>query len=250
MGGIMIEGKTTLAEPLFQDKQIKSLGGADNKVAQAIGDIGSQVVVPDLLVVLDHSDYTTRRGAVEALGALKSHDAVPALIQGLRDEIIRIQCVWALGTIGDARAIPALHDYLSDSRDESVRSRTILALSAHGDRGALPIIKQLLLNPEVVTEATTALVNMEGKNALPDLLTALEVIIFSRRDCRRSIGTILDAIDNLHDPSAIPSLLRLMKAIPPPRISGNIMYVYPKNDFAIKNISHVVNKLKKEEIEI
>lgn len=41
-----------------------------------------------------------------------------------------------------------------------------------------------------------------------------------------------------------------MKAILPPRISGNVMYVDPENDFTIKNISHVVNKLKKEEIEM
>lgn len=75
-----------------------------------------------------------------------------------------------------------MHDYLSDSRDESVRSRTNLALSALGDRGALPIIKQLLLDPEVVTEATTALVNMDGKNALPDILIALEVIISFERN--------------------------------------------------------------------
>jgi len=86
---------------------------------------GVSVLVADL----GQGDYTARRDAAAALGAIGSSDTVPALLEGLRDrhQAVRRECAMALGVIGDADAIPLLEECRLDI-DEEVRMAINAAL--------------------------------------------------------------------------------------------------------------------------
>jgi len=68
----------------------------------------------------------TRRGFLRnvavALGNLKSREAVPALIQALRDEepLVRRHVAWALGQIGSHECAATLKERLRVERDPGV----------------------------------------------------------------------------------------------------------------------------------
>jgi len=109
--------------------------------------------------------------AVHVLGVLKDKRAVPNLVPLLRDEEINYNVAWALGEIGDARAInplmEALHDKISDMR--------VSAISALEKLGAVEALPQLraLLNDQAMTHfgaqvsvadaAKAAITVLEGK---------------------------------------------------------------------------------------
>ena len=86
--------------PLLQDK-VKAVR---EEVSGALAAIGG-VAVLALIQALQHDEWLVRLHAVEALGKLKSSDAVEPLLQALfndRDSAIREDVVRALGAIGDA----------------------------------------------------------------------------------------------------------------------------------------------------
>jgi hypothetical protein len=81
--------------------------------------------------------------AVRLLGDLRDRQAVPVLIELLRDEEVNAIVPWALGEIGDPRAIGPLIEVLGDP-DPSMRVRAIYALETLGAREALPRLTSLL----------------------------------------------------------------------------------------------------------
>jgi HEAT repeat protein len=72
---------------------------------------------------------SVRRAAAEALGKIGDPQAVPALMEALkdRDEDVRKAVAEALGEIGDPQAVPALLETLKDE-DEDVRWAATMAL--------------------------------------------------------------------------------------------------------------------------
>jgi bilin biosynthesis protein len=168
--------------------------------------------VPSLLHALLHDEDTVVKGS--AVGALAKMGAasVPALLDILADsgrsESTKGHAAWALGFIG-AQAAPFLEDAIkSDSID--VRCATVGAI-AHlvqetGDARAAQLLLETLSDPDpnVRSEAASAIGKMAYLPALPDLITALgdpdgEV----RRTAAVSLG-------KLGDRSAIPHLQVLL----------------------------------------
>jgi HEAT repeat protein len=82
--------------------------------------------------------WIARKNAAWGLGALDASEAVPALIEALKDPEpgVREQVAWALGAIGDRRAVDGLVGALSDSA-AGVRRQAAWALGAIGDRRAV-----------------------------------------------------------------------------------------------------------------
>ena len=82
--------------------------------------------------------WVARRNAAWGLGALDASEAVPALIDALKDTDagVREQVAWALGAIGDRRAVDGLVGALGDTV-AGVRRQAAWALGAIGDRRAV-----------------------------------------------------------------------------------------------------------------
>jgi hypothetical protein len=81
--------------------------------------------------------------AAHLLGDLRDPRAVPILVPLLKDPEVNSVVPWALGQIGDKRAVAALIEEL-DIDDPSMRVQAIYALETLNAREALPRLKSLL----------------------------------------------------------------------------------------------------------
>jgi len=107
------------------------------QAASALVAIGSPSQ-PIFLKALAGPAWVARKNAAWGLGALDASEAVPALIEALKDTDagVREQVAWALGAIGDRRAVDGLVGALGDSA-AGVRKQSAWALGAIGDRRAV-----------------------------------------------------------------------------------------------------------------
>jgi HEAT repeat protein len=69
--------------------------------AEALGKIGSETAIAELLKALEDSNKDVRRNAAEALGEIGLEEAIPALINALSDEedSVRFSATDAIGKI-------------------------------------------------------------------------------------------------------------------------------------------------------
>jgi len=89
---------------------------------------------------LKDADPTVRSAEARRLGAEKVKEAVPALIEALKDKVtgVRINAVVSLGKLGDERAIEPLTDILNNDRVPAARMKASEALAAFNAEGILP----------------------------------------------------------------------------------------------------------------
>ncbi|HKG15866.1 MAG TPA: HEAT repeat domain-containing protein [Pyrinomonadaceae bacterium] len=109
------------------------------EAARALTAAGAEAVEP-LTAALARKETEARRNAAWALGAIGDRRAVTPLTETLRhdaDEKTREQAAWALGAIGDRRASEAISAALNDSSAD-VREQAAWALGAIGDESAVP----------------------------------------------------------------------------------------------------------------
>ena len=92
----------------------------NKEIASALGHIGDKKAVPTLLKLLKARDNYVKIEAINALGQLKSADAVEPLIEMATSEsgepFIAKKAIQALGHIADARAVPALKQMMFKER--------------------------------------------------------------------------------------------------------------------------------------
>lgn len=102
----------------------------------------------------------TRFRAFRLLGRLKAQQAVPLLIEGLKDREPEIRAIaaWALGEIGNRSAIPALQGLLADKNLE-VRREAVMAL---GKLGAKEILKSHLAQEKSIAVRAAILLALRG----------------------------------------------------------------------------------------
>lgn len=114
------------------------------QAASALVAIGRPAFEP-LTKALRGPAWIARKNAAWALGALDSSEAVPALIEALKDTDagVREQAAWALGAIGDRRAVDGLIAALGDAAP-GVRKQAAWALGALGDRRAVTALTKSL----------------------------------------------------------------------------------------------------------
>ena len=174
--------------------------------------IMDSATVPSLLHALLNDEDTVVKGSAVGAMAKMGEASVPALLDILADplqsESIKGHAAWALGFIG-AAAAPFLEDAIK-SESIDVRCATVGAIAHLVQETGDPRAAQLLLttlsdtDPNVRSEAASALGKMAYLPALPYLLTALgdadgEV----RRTAAVSLG-------KLGDRTAIPPLQALL----------------------------------------
>ena len=97
--------------------------------SEALGRIGSEQAVDDLIHTLQDEDHCVRMSAAKALGQFGSERAVDDLIHALQDEnrFVRREVAEALGRIGSERAVDDLIHALQDE-DHRVRMSAAKAL--------------------------------------------------------------------------------------------------------------------------
>lgn len=110
---------------------------ARRNAAWALGALDDSRAVPALIAALGDTEASVREQVAWALGALDAVEAVDALSAAIKDPDARVrrQVAWALGAIGDRRAVKALIQGLSDS-DANTREQAAWALGAIGDPAA------------------------------------------------------------------------------------------------------------------
>jgi HEAT repeat protein len=133
------------------------LGHADPNVRQeailAIGRLGDARSIPHLLPFLD-ADFWIQMAAVQALGDLRSPEAVPPLAARLTDPLVGPLAAEALARIGGLGAFRALADHWPASGVE-IDDETMLGLLAHVLEG-LPRPEEIGALPGGFREALSA----------------------------------------------------------------------------------------------
>lgn len=109
-----------------------------------LGEIGGVEVVSLITATLGHQDHRVRRESVLALGKLGGHDAVQLLL-GMTDDPeadVRAAACRALGALKVERALKPLLAILESDQDDDVRVECLRALGQLGDPGAVPLIEK------------------------------------------------------------------------------------------------------------
>ncbi|HEX6940532.1 MAG TPA: M56 family metallopeptidase [Longimicrobiales bacterium] len=169
---------------------------------------GDSVAVAALIAALRDSIPSVRAAAVYALGEIGDPRAVPALAAVVRsdsDAEVRRGAVWALGEIGDPAAVPAL-GAAAASDDADIARMAVWALGEIGDPAAVPALAAALRNSdaEVRSHAAWALGEVGEESAVTPLAAALDDAI---ADVRRMAAWALGEVSPDRAPSALVAAL-------------------------------------------
>lgn len=132
---------------------------------------GSEVVRAALIEVLADPSPTVRRNAVDSLAELEAVEAVPALVAMLPNEAdptVQRQIIDALGRLKDPAAVPVLLEILAATPDKPP-ANVIWALGNIGDGRALDALSALRVteDPIQVWTTTAALRTVKGTGEAP-----------------------------------------------------------------------------------
>jgi HEAT repeat protein len=182
------------------------------EAARAIVVLGKDGVEP-LLTLLEEKDAVTLMAAIRALGTIGDARAVPVLLDHLHntEQKIRLATIWALGQIKDKQAIPSLLELLHEP-DWGIHIETIEALIKIGDETALrksinPLIHAVCNDDANIRQiAVTLLERIKEKvdiTIFADILSAQNDPILCKR--------LIEALGELRDPRTVPLLVSIMK---------------------------------------
>lgn len=165
------------------------------QAASALVAIGTASFDP-LVRAVQSSAWIARENAVWALGALGNRRAVPTVTGSLRDTeaAVRRRGAWALGALDASEAVTALVGALSDE-DAGVRRQAAWALGAIGDRGAVDGLLKALTDASAAVreQAAWALGAIGDARATAGLAKALkDPSAGVRRQAAWALGAIGD----------------------------------------------------------
>lgn len=167
-------GERTWGNGRFRGAQDTTTPG--EQAASALVAIGTPAFDP-LTKALGAPAWISRTNAAWALGALGNRRAVPLLARTLADTEakVRSRSAWALGALDANEAVPALIDALKDS-DAGVREQAAWALGAIGDRRAVDGLVGALADSvaAVRKQAAWALGAIGDNRAVQGLMKALK----------------------------------------------------------------------------
>ena len=186
MTQIQLAAKTEAVKPLAGFLRDDVLAGP---AAAALQAIGGPEASRALLKGLDSAPQGARISIVDALGGMRSREAVKKLLPLAEsgDEGLRRSARFALANIGDPAAGPVLSKVLvTASQNERAEAPGLYLLFARRlaesgqDAGALDAARKVLAaysrpeDSQVGTEALTLLVSILGEKAFPDLVRAVD----------------------------------------------------------------------------
>ena len=110
----------------------------------ALGDLRDNQSFELLLSLIQNENNHdwVRQTAIVAIGHLKNKQAVEVLIEVLRNDKLRSDAAAALGEIGDQKAVKPLIEYL-DEPNVDIRFTIVWALGSIGDETAVPALRHI-----------------------------------------------------------------------------------------------------------
>jgi hypothetical protein len=147
--------------------------GIKSQIIFALGNIGSglssnqekQLIVTELIREMENSTGAVQSAAINALGKIRLKSATEPLLKQLKlwtsTAVLAQEIIFALGEIGDNRAVELLVIMLEKHGSRSVRSQAAIALGKIGGAKALEALKRRL------TEETDPDVKATISKALP-----------------------------------------------------------------------------------
>lgn len=157
---------------------------------------------------LRHKDPLVRQGAAATLGEICHPDAIPYLIEALKDEHgnVRESAAGALAKIGDGDAVSVVVEALKD-KDKNVRQDAAQALGKIGNKDAIPALVEALKDEDffVRWSATISL----GEIAHVDAIPALAETLKGGDDLVR--GSAAQALGEIGHVDAVPALVEGLK---------------------------------------
>ncbi|MBE2192654.1 MAG: HEAT repeat domain-containing protein [Anaerolinea sp.] len=166
--------------------------------ARILAEIGESTAIPHVVKLLSHHNFM--RVVIGAKDALRIYgsQAVPALIEELKSSspYVRANCVYVLGEIGDARAVPHLIGLLSD-REHGVYGIDLRVCDAVA-RALLSIA-----TPEAKTAVLTwqrdliTTILSQGKDVDDDALRSIDALI-AVKDHKTHFALLELLDDNFH----------------------------------------------------
>ncbi len=156
---------------------------ADNEAerlstTRSMGDAENPLSVAELLEAVTDPSFNVRYEAIVAMVRMPPHETLTkALIAILasQEPDLSVAAGWALGRIGDKRAIPALRQALH-SEYALLRSRSARSLADLGDSESVPLLCDLLKNEKhdgIRVAYASALGVLRARHTLDDLVALL-----------------------------------------------------------------------------
>ena len=175
---------------------------------EMLKNLGSEAAIPGLIVMLETSNQSeVRRTAAEVLGDLGSEAAIPHLHAALKD--LECEVCWsaasALRKLDNKDVIKNILREFESDLDPYSRFKVTVALAKLGSKQAIPELLIALEDPEFAFHATEALGELSDKVATPGLLNVLKTgNIYVRESAAEALGKIGSA-------EAIPGLLNALQ---------------------------------------
>lgn len=162
-------GNIRSSDALLFLKRIVNKPALQDTALSAIGRIGSPDAVSFLLKWAEDNEPSI--ALITALGATRSPRVVDVLLKWLDmgNESLNGAIAFALGTIGDKRAVPKLMELVKENAPGAPAAA--IALGQLRDRRALPVLRAALrsANPEVRGNAVSALQLFNDASVIDDL---------------------------------------------------------------------------------
>jgi len=200
------------------DQAARAANRTNALLAQALGNVGDPRATPALLRLSRATDGDVRVAAVEALGNVRSKEAVPELAHLVDDPaappVLIKRSIDALGKIGDPAAIPALaHGLVIERQGVSFLPESSFALFAIGAPAAEPLIR-------ILQDQDPAFSGWAKENNLAPAGTYARVAL---------------VLGDLGDPRAVPPLIAKLKYKDPDpvpdtsRLLSNVVRMFAAN---------------------
>ncbi len=154
--------------PLLRDSV--RVGGQKIQTAMAyvLGKLKDADSVPILIELLDSSDKTIRKSAVDALGQIADESSIPAMIEKFADSSKEVQqsAVEALALIGKP-AVEPLHEKLRYSSRKIIQKNVLLTLGMIKDPSSIPYFIEYMASTYFIVRrvAVNGLVHYGEKGA-------------------------------------------------------------------------------------
>ena len=192
---------------------------------KALSILKAKQAIPQIIALLKDNDAHVRYAAINALSKLKKDKAIPLLFELLKDNDVSVRraTIMALSNLKAKDIIPQVITLLKDPNAD-MRGLAIDTLSNFHVTQAMPQLFVLLKDTHeykqyiaenisedsyrpitVCQAAMEALVNLKGKEVIPQMITLLKD---NEVDVRRAA---INALSKLKTDKAVPQLLKLLK---------------------------------------
>lgn len=184
-------GGDGVAEAMIESLQKDPDGEIKRAIADALGELGDQSAIPELMRVMQERDegieiiedgwdlwWDVQLAAVKSLGKLKANEATTALVELLdsdEGEDIEANILHTLAEISSEESIAALEELIQ--KGSARRQRRIATALGHSEsREAVRILGRTLQSPhaEVRAHALQAMEEQDAKRYLPAVMMLLK----------------------------------------------------------------------------